>query len=212
MSEDQIKQAVVDEPKTPAEPGAEGAGARNDGDDFDLNKFLDEYGKTVETKPAPAAQPEQTGTADVSQLLALQNEITDLRRYVTGDKDKADFVKAAQEIRGDADSELFSNGMIRGWIQDRPRAEIEKIDKIWENRASDPATFKRMIAGFKQEFVKGPVAKLRQLPDANATEDRDAVAHAVRGASTKAPPEKAPDYSKMSPGEFQAEKDRLFGN
>jgi hypothetical protein len=54
--------------------------------------------------------------------------------------------------------------------------------------------------------------KFSKMPDKQATEDRETVAAAVRGASTRAPEGKAPNFAAMSDNDFQAEKDKLFGN
>lgn len=203
MSDDPNTQAVVDETKTPAQPGAAVEDAR---EVDDLDKLLSEYGERP--KPSPT-QPERADTDEASKLLAIQMEIDGLKRFVSADKEAAESAKVMKDIRGDADSDIFTDGMILGWINGHPNSKT--INEVWKNRENDPASAKRMIAGLKREFEKGPPSRLKELPDRNATEDRSAVTAAVRGASTKAPEGKAPDFKGMSDAEFRESVKKDYG-
>jgi hypothetical protein len=202
MSEDQTTQTAVDTTKTPAVPGAEVAGARNDGDDLD--KLLADFDDSKKAPPEPA-KPEPTG-AD-HDLKAVLDEVRGLRTERQQETFRKDMDTTVKDVRGNLDPEFFDDVFVESWMDAQARQD-PRLAQAWANRHANPKQFQKVVDTLGRSFVK----KYGNLPDKAATEDRDAVAHAVRGASTKAPPEKAPDFSKMSPGEFQAEKDRMFGN
>jgi hypothetical protein len=89
---------------------------------------------------------------------------------------------------------------------------ITRRPNAWRHRRDSQAAhenFNRLVTGTVRRMEK----EARAIPiyDRDATHDREAVTAAVRGASKQAPEAKPPDYSRMSPAEFAAEKDRLFG-
>lgn len=86
------------------------------------------------------------------------------------------------------------------WVNAQAKKDT-RIANAWMKRHEDPAKFKRVVQGLRDKFAEKH-ARLRNVDD-NATADRMALAHAVRGASSKAPEGKAPDYSKMNDREFQ---------
>lgn len=203
MSEEQTTQTAVDTTKTPAEPGVAADGARTDGDDLD--KLLSEFDSGT-TRPAPEpAKPEQMGAAD-PDFKAAKDEVLTARDEIRQERFKKDMQATVAEVRGDMPADFFDDRFVQAWIDTRAQDD-PRLSQAWVNRHSNPQQFKRVVSALGKEFSK----KYGKLPDKQATEDRDAVTAAVRGASTRAPEGKAPDMSRMSPQEFQAEKDRLFG-
>src|SRR3990167_7767676 len=69
------------------------------------------------------------------------------------------------------DKELTN--LINGWAIDDPR-----LRTAWLNRHDDPGKWGRTVKGLSDSFKK----RFSSLPDKSATEDREAVTAAVRGA------------------------------
>ncbi len=110
-----------------------------------------------------------------------------------------------KEIRGDL-PEFFDDDLVQGWIH-RQADKDPRLEQAWNDRFDNPKGFERVAVNLRRDFAK----RYGKLPDKGATEDRDSVTHAVRGASTQAPEGKAPDYSRMSDNDFQQEKLKMFG-
>jgi len=125
-----------------------------------------------------------------------------VQRYIF----RQDMDKTVKSIRGDLDPEMFDDATVRGWINARADDD-PRLAQAWVNRHNNPKQFEKVVTQLGRDFQK----KFSKMPDKGATEDRDAVTAAVRGASTRAPAGQAPDFSRMTDREFQAEKDKLLG-
>lgn len=198
MAENQ-EQPVVDDVEGGAKPDAETKNAQTDAPD-ELDKLLQQYAE--ESKPEATTQPEQTGDAN-DQLLqridALENEVTRV-------KSGADMQETIEAIRGELDPEVFDNDLIEGWL-DKQAQKDPRLTKAWANRHNDPKAFDKVKASLGQAFA----SKFAKMPNKEATEDREAVAAAVRGTSTKTSEGKAPDYSGDSDQEFSSKVEKEFG-
>lgn len=203
MSEETTQQTVVDETNAPATPGAEATSARTDGDDLD--KLLAQYDDENKPKatPEPAKPEQKTGTADNDLVL---REVRALREERQQENYRRDMDKTIKDVRGNLDPEFFDDTFVEAWMDSQARND-PRLATAWANRSANPKQFAKVVETLGRAFTK----RYGKLPDKQATEDREAVTAAVRGASTKAPVGQPPDYAKMSPAEFQAEKDRLFG-
>lgn len=195
MSEEATTQPVVDDTKAPAQPGAAENNAPEKTDDLDT--LLDQF-KPAETRAPDTPKPEQTG-AEHDQK-AASSEVLQARDEIRRDRFERDMKATIDDVRGDLP---FDDDFMRAWIDSRA-AKDSRLADAWVNRASNPAAFKKVVSALGREF-----AKYGKVPDKNATDDREAVTAAVRGASTKAPEGKAPDYSRMSDAELAKEKERL---
>lgn len=194
-------QAVVDETNAAPVADAEVTNAR-EGDDLDtLLKEFDQGTKTVD-QPKPEPKP----GADSDEVVTARNEVLQARDEIRQEKFTKDMRATVDDIRGDLPKEHFDDTLVRGWIN--ARAEDDpRLAKAWMERAAKPQEFKRVVASLGREFAK----KYGRLPDKQATEDREAVTAAVRGASTKVPEGKSPDFTKMSDGEFGKEVQEKYG-
>jgi hypothetical protein len=198
---DQTTQAAVDDTKASAQPDAAVDSARKDGDDLD--KLLAEFDESNTKAPPEPAKPEPTaGEASTTKTPGPDPAIADVQRYIF----RQDMDKTVKAIRGELDPEMFDDATVRGWINARADDD-PRLAQAWVNRHSHPKQFEKVVAQLGRDFQK----KFSKLPDKQATEDREAVTAAVRGASTKTPESKAPDYSKMSDADLAKEKERLFG-
>jgi hypothetical protein len=199
MSEDQTTQAAVDTTKTPAVPGVAGESARNDGDDLDT--LLAEYDESRPKASPEPARPEPTGEADTTRKPETDPAISQVQRYIF----RQDMDKTIKNIRGNLDAEFFDDAFVESWIDTQAKGD-HRLGLAWANRHNNPKQFAKVEEMLGRTFAK----KYGKLPDKQATEDREAVSHAVRGASTRAPEGTAPDMTRLTDQEFQAEKDRLF--
>lgn len=202
MSEDQKTQAAVDETNVPAQQGTEATSAQ-DGDDLDtLLKQFDESKPSGSSEPA---KPEQKAEA-ASDVTDASREVLAARDEIRNERFQRDLKTTIADVRGDMPSDLYDDDFMQAWIDSKANKD-PRLANAWLNRSANPQKFKQVVGALGKEFAK----KYGKLPDAGATEDREAVTAAVRGASTRAPEGKAPDYAKMTPGEFQREKEKAFG-
>ena len=199
MTDTTTTQTAVDATKTPAEPGAAVNDAQNNGDELDT--LLKEYDNAAAPAAAKTAQPEQVG-ADTTTKNAPDPEIAEVKRYIF----KQDMDKTVKSIRGDLSPEYFDDSLVKAWIEAQAEAD-PRLGLAWANRHSNPKQFEKVVGTLGRQFSK----QYGKLPDRQATEDRDAVTAAVRGASTRAPEGQPPDFRRMSDAEFAQEKDKMFG-
>ena len=198
MAENQ-EQPVVDDAEVQAKPEAEVQNAQTEAPD-ELDKLLQQYAE--ESKPEATTQPEQTGDANDHLLQRIDALESDLTRFKSG-ADMQDTIKA---IRGELDEEVFDDDLIEGWL-DKQAQKDPRLTRAWANRHNDPKAFDKVKASLGQAFSQ----KFANMPNKEATEDREAVAAAVRGTSTKTPEGKAPDYSGDSDQSFAEKVEKQFG-
>ena len=206
MSEDKIEQAVVETANAEAKPLVEDTSAR---DNDDLEKLLSEYEKPKEEARAESdngpskPKPEQTPEAghDLGKVLDRLNTWEEERK---ADRKReaelqfrTDMDKTIKEVRGDLDPNTLDDVFVEAWLDARARND-HRLAQAWAERYSDPKKFGRVVEKLGQEFSR----KFEFMPDKNATEEREAVTAAVRGASTKAPESKPPDFKGMTNNEF----------
>jgi hypothetical protein len=214
MSESQ--QSVVDDVNGKAKPSTEtNVDAQGNGDD--LEKLLAEFDDSdnpdpkamKEEKPSKPAKTEQKTetpndlSSQVQKLLDMEEE---RRREEFQRQFDADMAKTVVAIRGEISDKLASDKLVRAWIE-ATAEENPKLTNAWVNRKKDPKAFGRIVEKLSRDFA----AEFSKRPDPNATEDREVVSAAVRGASTKTPEDKAPNYASMSDQEFAADVEKKFG-
>lgn len=202
MSEAQTTQTVVTETNASAKPDAAVESARPQGDDLDT--LLKDYDTSTAKPDTSSAKPEQTpGAAD-----DLKNTLEQVKGYVTQAQTlqfKADMKKTVDSVRGDLPSDIFDDDLVEAYLDGEARKD-PRLAKAWTDRHANPKQFEKVVAGLQKAFS----SKFSKLPNREATEDREAVTAAVRGASNRAPEEKAPDFTRMSDAEFAAAKDKMF--
>lgn len=174
-----------------AQPAAEATGARVD----DLDSLLSQFNEAnPEPKPAQPAAP----TNEVSVLRARLDAIEQGNAL---SRNRSDTDTAVKELKGDLSIPEY---VVKGWLMDKAGTE-PTINKIWDMREQNPAAAKKLVAKLKQEFQKEQAALAKSQPDPDATADTLAVTAAVKGASSKAPPEQAPNYGAMNDADFRKE-------
>jgi len=199
MTDTHTQTAVDAETNAPAEPAAAVTDARTDGDDLD--KLLAEYDESKPKPDAASTQPEQNAGTDTSKPQP-DPAIAQVQQFIF----RQDMNKTIGSVRGDLPADFFDDQFVESWINARA-GEDPRLGQAWLNRHTNPKQFEKVVSGLGREFAK----KYGKFPDKGATEDREAVTAAVRGASTRAPEAPPPDMGRMSDAEFQAAKDRMFG-
>jgi hypothetical protein len=202
MTDTHNTQTAVDATKTPAEPGVAGNDAQVNGDELDT--LLSEFDKTAAPPAAAASSPAQAAGTD--DLKALADEVRGLRTERQQETFRRDMDVTIKNIRGDLSPEFFDDRIVEAWVDAEARAD-PRLSQAWNDRHTNPKGFQKVVDTLGRKFA----SKYGKLPDKQATDDREAVTAAVRGASTRAPEGQAPDYSKMNDREFLAEKDKLLG-
>lgn len=197
MSEDQTTQAVVDETKVPAPQGTEATGARTD--DGDLDALLSQWDKPS-SKPSDTATP-ATAAPAADHVKDATAEVLAARDEIRTERFQRDMHATIKDVRGDLPSDLYDDDIVQSWIDAQARKD-PRLANAWVNRNAEPKKFDQVKAALGKEFAK----RYGRIPDQAATEDRAAVASAVRGSSQRAPEAKAPNYAEMSNSEFEAEK------
>lgn len=198
--EDTTAQAVVDEPKNPPLAGGEAVDARDDGLDDALKSFDEALKPRTETPPAP-----KPGAAP-DEVASIKSELTELRKVVFERQFKEDIDPVIKAVRGDIPAEIYDDADVQSWL-DREATADPRVSQAWMDRKKDPSGFNRVVASLNKRLAK----KFGNLPDKLATEDREAVTAAVRGASTRAPEGKAPNYAKMNDAEYRESVQKEHG-
>lgn len=203
MSEE-LTQAVTTETNPPAQPGAAGTqDARND--DADLDTLLSQFdeSKSAASDPKPKPEPKAGAENDLGTLAEQMRGTLSEIQQATFRRDMDVTLKA---VRGDLPPDYFDDTFVEAWLDAQARSD-PRLAAAWQSRQSNPKQFQKVVDGLSRTFAK----KYGKLPDKQATEDREAVTAAVRGASTKAPEGKAPDFSGMSNAQYREAIKKDFG-
>lgn len=195
MTDDQNPQTVVDDTEQTVQPVEQVQNAQADDLDAILKQFEDE------TRPQP--QPEQTSKRP-DDMSALADKVRNLEEQLWNREARTDLGEAVKTVRGDLDPRVFKDSFIQAWIDGEAR-DNQGLQTIWQERHIKPQRYHQVLQGLRKKLADD----FAKMPDAQATEDREAVAAAVRGSSTKAPEQKAPDLGKMTDGEFEAYKQSI---
>ena len=187
---DSNTQAVAPEAEAVAAPPAEATSAQDTTQSMD--ELLREF-ETTTAKPQPA--PEAVKPAAVDPVADVRRELAELKVQKQLDA-------VLTRIRGDVPEDVLSNEELLDLLDGKAKRDPRIRDAFQRYiEKSDTTSWSKLEKALKAEIGK----KFQPRTDANATADRDAVAAAVRGTSTKAPDEKQPAYGAMSNSDFQKE-------
>jgi hypothetical protein len=191
------KQAVVDESKAAAKPTAADDSARVEADPLDtlLSQWdEDQKAKQAATPPpAPPTQQPQDPPIDPQRIKRLEDRLF-----------QEDLNEAVSHIAGDL---KIPRRAAIGWL-DQIAREKPAIGQAFLNKANDPRTWERFEKSLRKEMMED--FKPFQV-DETATADREAVAQAVRGASTKPATEPPPKLGGKSNAEFRKHVIEQYG-
>lgn len=165
-----------------------------------------EYGYTDENYVQPTGDLDATSADVLKRMDAWEARQSEVESRDRERQFKQDMDKTIQEIRGDLDPGTYDDTFMEAWVEAQARDD-QRLQHAWADRHDNPKHFARVVETLGREFGK----KFKSAPDAQATEDREAVSAAVRGASTPAPVEKPADYSNMNDNEFREEMEKKYG-
>jgi len=202
--EENTEQAVVEQTDDQATPETEEAGAQVEDE---LEKLLSEYDAS-ETGASETEKPVDSGKATTveDRLERIDQRLERNERRTEETNFRKDMDVAVKTVRGDLPGDLFDDTFMESWLDAQARQD-PRIAQVWADRAQNPKRFDQVLTGLSRNFAK----KFSNLPDAQATEDKEAVAAAVSGASKKAPEGKAPDYSKLTDQEYAEKVEKEHG-
>lgn len=198
MDSEQNKQAVADQadPQPTQEAEGQADGARNEGNDS-WDELLAQFEQETSTDNQASKETAQQQTAQPDQ--AALDRLNAIEQRIEQQEFQKDMGEVVSNIRGDLPNDVFDDAFVEAWIDAQARRD-PRLQNAWVNRRNDPKRFGKVVNELGKQFGK----KFSDLPDKNATEDREAVTQAVRGATQKSPEGgKGPDYSGMSDAEFR---------
>lgn len=200
MSED-TTQTVVDPTNAPAQQGAAADSART----TDLDAALAEFDSATTTTSTTTSTPEQKPTTTATDP-ALAERLAVIERERADERFQKAISPVLQKVRGDVPSDVFDDDELIAWMDAKAKRD-PRLQNAWSNRDKNPQAWDRVVDGLSRDFAK----KFTPRIDERATADREAVAAAVRGASTRAPEGKAPDFAGMSNVEFREAHKKEYG-
>lgn len=179
------KQTVVEESDVSATPGTEVDDAQ------DLDSLLNEYDEaepqSSESKEAKDSSPEEG--EDIKSVVSYVKSVQEreLRQQT-----EADVKKAVETIKDGFDIPL-PDRVVRGVLLDMAD-QNPKFLRAWSDRHENPAGFNKVLkaiqAQLKQEFGS--------LPDKTLSDERNALASAVRGATKSTTVDEPDDLSNVA--------------
>jgi hypothetical protein len=180
-------QTVAPEAEAQATPAPEATSAQSTTPNLDdlLNEF--------ETAAKPQSVPQAKPTVSDPVVAELQREVASM-------KFEREIKPILARVRGDIPQEVIGDEELTDLLDGRAKRD-PRVQNAYLNRQSNPGAWAKIEKALNAEYA----AKFKPRVDANATADREAVAAAVRGTSTKAPEEKPPNYGDMNDAEFRRE-------
>jgi hypothetical protein len=168
--------AVAEEPNAQAEPdvAVDSGAAQEDGLDELLREFDAKKEASAPKEPEKAAEP-KAAEVPIEVLAVLEKRLNDYEAKQTRKELEGLFDRFTVGVQADQlDAEAFLNAKA---LRD-PR-----INQAYIQREQNPKRWEKVEAELHKEFSK----RFGKKVDKQATESRDAVASAVRSASTAAP-------------------------
>jgi hypothetical protein len=142
-----------------------------------------------------------------SQKEAFEQEVSGYINMRTQEAHEADLQKTVAEVRGDLDPALFSDPLVTAWIDAQAR-DRGQLQQLWLNRMNNPNALRIAVKQLTKDFAKEMhTASI----DEGATEDRNAVVHAMRGASSRIPEEGPVKYGQLTNDDYRKEIRSTYG-
>lgn len=161
------QQAVATATDGQTQAVTEGAGAQDDLDallkEFETQDQTTKSETTTETKPD-----------DLQEVVAY---VRNQQQSEILEQSRKDLSEAARIVKGDL---KIDDEIAEGYLHARANKD-PRVAQAWAKRHENPSAYQKVLKSLGGDFAK----KFADLPDQAATEDRAAVAAAVRGASTR---------------------------
>lgn len=189
-------QPVVEPTVAPAPQAGEAEGARKDPD---LESLLAEFDQEVKTEPAkppePTPQPQPNEFQVAAKLQTIERTAAEWQRRI----ERQDIDSLVKRVRGDIDPETVDDQDVEDWLNGQAMRN-PALANAWVNRQANPKQFAKIEQELQRQYAEKFERRASRKVDAGVTEDRIAVAAAVRGASSTkvAPAEPSPELGKLS--------------
>lgn len=169
-----------------------------------LEQALAEFDSEVAKDGSDSTQSEQKTDPDLS---TIAKKLEDWERREAQQSFRKDMDETVAAIRGDIDSSFMEDWELESWVDGMARND-PRISAAWAQRNTNPKKWQAVQKELSNKLQK----KFADLPDRNATEDREAVAAAVRGQSNRTPDsEPEPDFKGKSNADFRDEVYKKYG-
>lgn len=150
----------------------------------------------------------------VAQQQVWWNEMMTQQHFAALRKqEEVDFAEVLSVAKDQLDGmRHLPDDFARRWLVSEYNLDKELME-AWDNRYEDEGATNHARAVVRRALKK-MVKAAREVPtpeDLLATDDRAMVTAAVRGASTKAPSEQAPDFAGMSNAQYREEHKKRYG-
>jgi hypothetical protein len=161
-----------------------------------LDELFDDRHVQLRTQAGYASYRERVAQQKLDELNNRQQEI---QRQEALRKHETDLAQLVKNVRGDLDAERFPDDIVTAII-DAAVLKRQDWQQAWLQREQNPQAMAQVERELVRAFHKSAMAVI----DPALTEDRDAVAAAVRGASRVGVPETpAPNLGRQSNNEFR---------
>ena len=191
------QQAVAEKADGQATPAPEAGGAPE--------KSVDDLLKEFDAKTTPEPTPEPKSEESDDRLNKVLDYVETKAAEEATERFQTDVSEAVKIAIGDSD---LDPDLVEGQIHKRANVD-PTFRNAWMQRHQQPEQWKSLCQAFGREMA----GKRKSNVDQSVTDDRAAVAAAVRSQSTKpaeAPPSRK-DIRKMSDAEFARYKKELRG-
>ena len=176
------EQTVTEADDQTAQTGPEDDGAQ------DIEAALKEFENASSSEQTEPEKPKPSGQSDVSDVVDYVRELREKEARETTQKDIA---AAVETVKENVDLNI-PDSVIKNALYGKA-SEDPRFLRAFQYRGENPEQWSKVLKALGQGIAK----EFEGLADRGATDDREAVASAVRGASTKAQ-EQETDYSEKS--------------
>jgi plasmid stabilization system protein ParE len=161
----------------------------------DMDALLREY----EDAPKEAAPQPESDMSDVVEYIRTQKAQSEAEQSEKDIKSAVDSLKQGLNVK-------IPDRLLRGAIHDKAAGD-QRFITAYQQRHSNPTGWSRVLKGLQQEIIND----FADTPDAQATNDRNAVISAVQGSTNKSPEPNSPqNFAKMSDADFDKAVNEAF--
>lgn len=183
-------ESVVTETKEDQVDASEAKGAQ----DETLEELLSEWDEGAKVKSEP-----EPGKLQPNELKEFMADFRKDRQERQQEQTNRAIAEAVSTIKKDMETDIPDD--VLRWMLSGRAGEDARLRAAWMGRDRNPDAFQKVLKGIARDFS----ASLAQKADEKLSEDREAVAAAVRGASTRASTSvEVPDFTGKSDQEFEA--------
>lgn len=191
------EQAVVDQTDTESQKTSVEEGGAQD----DLDTLLSQWESSTDDTSDTSGQADDSDSDPKKKLDRIEQHLQRVEQERAQETVQRDLESTAKTMKEAISDQMDVPEDVLKEVLHGRAAMDSRVLSAWNNRHRDKASWDKTASAIARDFAK----KLRTNLDDSATEDREAVASAVRGASKAPSAEQGPsekDFEKMSDAEF----------